>query len=480
MADICVIFASEDEAIVGKLVLLLRSHWSVWWAGDIAQDNWEKAVRLEIPKAKAVIPVFSGHTEDKDIFKDELWYAKKQGRLIFPFFVDQVDPPFGFGGLNRTYAIGWTGGASDAGYSQLKEKIAAKLGETRQSDGNLTRMSTLEFRSKTLQLPCFLFSVSSYETQIQPRDGIKLFQHFQPAAVLISAYDAWKYRESDKEFLGTVHELRKSNCAVFLDSGNYEAYRKKDQYSTQNKDGWRREYFREVASEISPDFAFAFDETDPEGNIDEVLERIVSGFHGDASGIRPRDFPLCPIVHLPGKCEVSRAECATQIVSRVVSTLDPIMVAIPERELGDGLIERVRTVRNIRRALNDLGRYYPLHLLGTGNPISMIAFAAAGADSFDGLEWCRTVADYDKGYLFHFQHFDCFRSHCVNRVRSRIIRKIIEDPNAAYGAQVASYNLDFFAEWTRTMQEMIGAGQTEHLLKNIPNIGATLYEELAK
>jgi queuine/archaeosine tRNA-ribosyltransferase len=480
MADICVIFASEDEAVVRKLVHLLRNHWDVWWAGDIGQGNWEKAVRLEIPKAKAVVPVFSRYTEEKDIFIDELRYAKKQGRLIFPFFIDQADPPFGFGQLNRTESFGWKGEHNNLGYRQLREKIAAKLKETRQGDKNLIRMATFELGGKTLQLPCFLFSVSSHETQIQPRDGVKLFQLLQPSAVLISAYDAWKYREDDKDFLSNVHELRKSNCAVFLDSGNYEAYRKKDQYSNRNEDGWRSEYFRRMASEVSPDFAFAFDETDPEGGIGEVTERIISNFHGDENAIRPRDFPLCPIVHLPVRYEGLRAECASQIVSRVVSALDPIMVAIPERELGDGLIERVRTVLHLRRALNDLGRYYPLHLLGAGNPISMVAFAIAGADCFDGLEWCRTVADYDNGSLFHFQHFDCFRERYLTRLRSQEIRRIVEDSEASYGARVASYNLDFFTDWTRTIQDMIRAEQVEYLLKTVPNIGTRLFKELAR
>ncbi len=480
MADICVIFASGDEAVVRKLVLLLRNHWDVWWAGDIGQGNWEKAVRLEIPKAKAVVPVFSRHTEDKDIFKDELWYSKKQGRLLFPFFIDDTGPPLGFGQLNRTYAIGWTGDASDPGYRQLGEKIAAKLGETRQGDENLTRSSTLEFRGKTLQLPCFQFSVSSHETQIHPRDGLWLFQHLQPAAVLISAYDAWKYGKNDRKFLSSIHKLRQSRCAVSLDSGNYEAYRKKDLHSNQNKDGWRREYFRKMAGELSPDFAFAFDKAEPKGSIDEVAEHIISDFRGDENGIHPRDFPLSPIVHLPGKYEGPRAECASQIVSRLVSALDPIMVAIPERELGDGLIERVRTVRDIRRALNHLGKYYLLHLLGTGNPISMVAFAIAGADSFDGLEWCRTVADYDNGSLFHFQHFDCFRKRYLMRLRSQEIRSIVEDSEASYGAKVASYNLDFFTDWIRTIQNMIRAGQAEYLLKMVPNIGTSLFQELAK
>ena len=156
------------------------------------------------------------------------------------------------------------------------------------------------------------------------------------------------------------------------------------------------------------------------------------------------------------------------------------MLAIPERELGDGLRDRVKTVRNIRKALNVLGKYHPLHLLGTGNPLSMIALAAAGADSFDGLEWCRTVADYPTGYLFHFQQFECFSQAFSDRVKDPSVKHLIANPDAPYAMRTLSYNVDFFKDWTRTMQDMIHAGQVEYLLKMVPNIGQTLFKDISE
>jgi hypothetical protein len=189
---------------------------------------------------------------------------------------------------------------------------------------------------------------------------------------------------------------------------------------------------------------------------------------------------LCPIVHFPKEYNGSLANCAAQIVSVVASELDPVMLAIPERELGDGLLERVKTVRDIRETLNALGKYYPLHLLGTGNPISMIALAAAGADSFDGLEWCRTVADYDKGFLFHFQQFPFFSQTRLHQIQDPRIRRHIEDDSVTYSAKTLMFNIDFFKDWTRTMQSMIHTDQTEILLKMVPNIGSEIFRELSK
>mgnify|MGYP003968740789 CR=1 FL=1 len=479
MADICVIYDSEDEKVTRNLVTLLRNQWNVWWAeDDIPQGDWEQQVREQISHANAVVPVLSFHTEKNDIFKDELAWAKKCGRLIFPFFINEAELPFGFGGLNRTDAFDWDGAVNHPGFQQLAKKIRTKIGCYTKTP---KRLSSIDLGRMMLQLPCFVFSLSSHESQVSPKDGVNLFQLLEPAAGLISSYDAWKYHKEDRVFFARIKRLRQSKCALFLDSGNYEASHKDDHYSKKhNPDGWRRDCFRKMASKIKPDIAFAFDKWPTTGGIDEITNRIVRNFRADERAIRELSFPLCPIVHLPEKHEnIAVAECASQIVAKVVKKLDPVMVAIPERELGDGLIARVRTVRDIRNALNGLGRYYPLHLLGTGNPITMIALAAAGADSFDGLEWCRTVADYDDGTLFHFQHFDCFREKYFSRVQLNI-RKIIENEEATYTAQVASYNLDFFTDLTRTIQDMIHRGNVEHLLKQIPNIGAKIFKEITE
>ena len=486
MADICVIYDSKDKALTRKLVSHLRNQWSVWWAeDDIPQGDWEQQDRDQISQANAVVPVVSIHTEKNDIFRDELAWAKKCDRLIFPFFVGKAELPFGFGGLNRTDAFDWNGAVNHPGFQQLIKKIDAKIGCHTETP---KRLAYLDLSRIKLQLPCFVFSLSSFESQISPKDGIRLFQLLEPAAGLISSYDVWKSNfkrdnthKKDRISFSIIKRLRQSKCALFLDSGNYEATHKDDHYSkTKNPDGWHRRLFREMASKISPDIAFAFDKWPTTGGIDEITNRIVRNFRADERAIRELSFPLCPIVHLPEKHEsIAVAEYASKIVTKVVEKLDPIMVAIPERELGDGLIERVRTVRAIRSALNGLGKYYPLHLLGTGNPITMIALAAAGADSFDGLEWCRTVADYDDGTLYHFQHFDCFRKEYSSRLQLNI-RKIIENEEATYTAQVASYNLDFFTDWTRTIQNMIHRGNVEHLLKQIPNIGTNIFKEITQ
>src|SRR3954462_3742016 len=109
MAEICVIYLSEDEAIVKRLVVLLRKHWSVWWARDIAHGDWEEAIRAEIPKSLAIVPVLSGHVKDgrKRILKDEMELAETGKKPIFPFLIGPAQVPLGFGGLHHTKAHDW-------------------------------------------------------------------------------------------------------------------------------------------------------------------------------------------------------------------------------------------------------------------------------------------------------------------------------------------------------------------------------------
>jgi queuine/archaeosine tRNA-ribosyltransferase len=477
VADICIVYLSEDEAIVARLVRLLKKRWDVWWAQDIAHGDWEEAVRSEIPKALALVPILSKHANSKRmaILKDEMRFAQQQNKPIFPFLIGPADIPFGFGDLNHTKAHGWNGAEWHPGYKQLQTKLTAIIGSGHKDAGKLARMREVTFREKTLRLPTFAFSLSSHETQVTPREGATLLGQLGPDAVMISAYDVYR----DRSLHSAIKLLHDTESVLLLDSGNYEAYRKDNRYSPKGKPfGWRKQHFWYTAAEVSPDLAFCFDTITHKGRSDQIAKRIITDFHADDRALQKRSFPLCPIIHCPSESNEQISTFAARIVSKVAAELDPIMLAIPERELGDGIRERVSTVRDIRNALNALGKYYPLHILGTGNPLSIVALAAAGADVFDGLEWCRTVAEYTTGRLFHFQHFDCFNEACLNQVQDQRIRLIIQNPNTSYAMKTLSYNVDFFKDTTRTMQNMIHSGQAETLLRNVPNIGSTLFKDI--
>ena len=68
MAEICVIYGSEDEEIVGNLVALLGQQWDVWWGEDIPYGDWEDAARNEIATANVVLALLSHFSETNRCF----------------------------------------------------------------------------------------------------------------------------------------------------------------------------------------------------------------------------------------------------------------------------------------------------------------------------------------------------------------------------------------------------------------------------
>src|SRR6185312_51620 len=479
MADICVLYLSDDERVANELVALLRSRWSVWYAGDIPHGSWEQAVRSEIPRCQAVVPVLSEKAAGprSSVLKDEMRFAFEQEKPVLPLIVGRGEIPFGFGDLNRTEALNWVGEPSHPGIVALISKLSATLGMPTKDAPRNPR--NLRVGNKTLELPAFVFSLSSFETRLRPDDGLVLLSGFEPTAALVSAYDVYRLDKNRARFARAYRDLSRSRTSLFLDSGNYEASRQRDYYDRRrNRDGWKREHFREIARKIPADITFHFDRVDPRGEPATIVRQIVRDYRADARALEDSSVNLCPIVHLPAGDPPPRREVAARIVAEVAAELRPRVLAIPERELGEGIIQRARTVQLLRQAIDDIDPLCVLHLLGTGNPLSMAAFAAAGADLFDGLEWCRTVADYPNARLYHFQHFDAFRDACLSNMRDPRMRSLVEDDSVPYTTRALAYNLDFFEDWARSMRSLIRGGNQKTLLGSIPNIGASLYDEL--
>jgi queuine/archaeosine tRNA-ribosyltransferase len=135
------------------------------------------------------------------------------------------------------------------------------------------------------------------------------------------------------------------------------------------------------------------------------------------------------------------------------------MLAVPERRLGDGVLERAPAVKAIRSSLNELGRYVILHLLGTGNPISIALYSAMGADSFDGLEWCQTVVDHESGLLYHLSQADFFAGQTAWG----------DDQKLSFQARTLAHNLEFFSDWMRRMRDAVSQDRlAEFCRSNLP------------
>jgi queuine/archaeosine tRNA-ribosyltransferase len=242
-------------------------------------------------------------------------------------------------------------------------------------------------------LPCFFPSVSSVKTNLMPVDYVELLDAATHPLFLVSAFDIANCPQEQRPRLNAaLSRSKERGTAILMDSGNYEGFWRGELAWTPNR-------FHEVAKESEHHLCFCYDNQKPPNTAEAIAEDVVS------SVLRDQEHALgtvAPIIHGP-------TEVLPFAARMVAEQLFPVLLAVPERALGEGIVARTRTVRRLRKALDELGFYCPLHLLGTGNPLSIAVYAMAGADSFDGLEWCQTVVDHESGKLFHFQQWDLFK-----------------------------------------------------------------------
>lgn len=90
-------------------------------------------------------------------------------------------------------------------------------------------------------------------------------------------------------------------------------------------------------------------------------------------------------------------------------------------------------------------------------------FASVGADTFDGLEWCRTAIDADAGRLYHLQQYDLF-SWQTKYATSPITREAVTSKSLAYPAKVVFHNLDAFSTWMSELREHASGGKIDRFL----------------
>jgi len=117
------------------------------------------------------------------------------------------------------------------------------------------------------------------------------------------------------------------------------------------------------------------------------------------------------------------------------------------------LLERVSTITRLRKELNKLENYVFLHLLGTGNPFSLLLFSLAGADSFDGLEWCQTTVNTQTYVLYHFQQRELIKDDCI----------FCKANDLDYNLKTLGHNLVFYTSWMKKIQDAI-ENKEEHVL----------------
>ncbi len=309
----------------------------------------------------------------------------------------------------------------------------------------MQRPRDIKIGESVFPLPVYFPSVSSVKTSLSIFEYTSVLCALQMKQFLVSAFDLhFADVDQQQKIREKITEASNNGATVLMDSGNYESY------WHRKKDVWSQADYHRMLRDNNCSIAFGFDEQAPPDNFTSHVQLIHQRQKQDQA-VNAKT-PIIPIIH--GKTEAMPRLCAKVVEENGIG-----MIAVPERCLGKGIFARARTVLEIRSSLNLTGKYVALHLLGTGNPISLAIYTLAGADSFDGLEWCHTVVDHETATLFHFSHADFFQKQTT-----------WGDMTIDFYPRTLAHNLEFYRIWMERLSQYVHAGEgVEFCKRHFPN-----------
>ena len=453
MKKILVFYDSIDLELAREVSNAIKAiGFSPWLADDNSKVDWDAEITELIPTdvcAGAVV-IWSKKSKSNAVVRDEAKEIVKVNKPLVRMLMNGVEEaPLG---LKDGPRLRFDNIRNVRESDKLREKLITVFG-----GGIASAERALFINGKKLLAPSMVLSVSSFETQIEPNPTLTLLSQVNPPAVLVSAYDLLRPKPPSAKSgirpkitnFKAIESLRSNGSMVFLDSGNYEAMRNKDSDWSRGK-----KHLLEAQKYVDVDFAFTHDSFPPKTALKKVcsqsrIDKIAAEYDRDRSLV---DCVIAPVIHAPRLLDSYCYDRLPEICRGVVQAVDPLMIAVAERELGDGIMQRVETIAKIRKAIQDQKPAALLHVLGTGNPITMAFLSMAGADFFDGLEWCRTVIDGKRWRLYHFQQWELIAQ--TGLITSPEISSLIRDDTGAlpWVTKVALHNMEFFMQASKYIQ----------------------------
>ncbi len=127
MAQIFFSYAKKDSDRVRPIIdALIAQGFSVWWDNDLlAGDRWTKTIERELKACDCVVVAWSEASVQSEWVELEAYHGK-QRRILCPFFLDPVTPPFQFTLDQAENLVGWSGDVSVEPWRKLLAAIGAK------------------------------------------------------------------------------------------------------------------------------------------------------------------------------------------------------------------------------------------------------------------------------------------------------------------------------------------------------------------
>lgn len=290
----------------------------------------------------------------------------------------------------------------------------------------------------------------SYSSAFSQRDFLPLLKSFYNYndKILLSLYDIKYFLLNENDIMRNIFSEERP---VFLDSGIYEIEALLRMGLKINKWDYN-EYLNTlewILSEFSPRgklYIANYDNrrislSDQIKSYNDTLTKI----DGEFSSL---NIDYVFTIH----CNPLTVHNAIRpIIQAIVSDLKgSVLVAIPEKELGTNIYDKISNIKFI------LSQGYPLHLLGCFDPAHLIIFSLAGVRYFDGLNWLKFYFNNKTSYYRNTYDLDLIKGN-VNDPRSCVINnciymgKLIND--LEYSIAMGDYSL--FDEELHMLSEII-------------------------
>lgn len=130
-------------------------------------------------------------------------------------------------------------------------------------------MSKITIGHRSFELPVLVASISSFETQLEPPDALRLQIAMGEPISLVSAYDVAQ-REAE---LAPLCEQYRQTGVMLMDSGGYESSRIR-KYAHSASVDWNFEHYKRIASRKLYDFIFSMTIFSKLGRVASILSVV--------------------------------------------------------------------------------------------------------------------------------------------------------------------------------------------------------------
>lgn len=320
-----------------------------------------------------------------------------------------------------------------------------------------SRITEIRLNGKKLSTPTYFPAISSLGSKFPFQDLFYLLKYHKYPRVLVSAYDLYQLDSRKRKTVSSLMEDFHKNGFLFIDSGLFESSWKEDKT-------WNLNSYKSILSRVNFDIYTSYDIYGGNNKSVKELQRNTDKNILESSVFMDSRLFLA-IFH-------------ETVPSRLIKMIKQFLekypnlcgaVAVAEREIGKSLQDKAETIIRLRRIIDNNDSRNLLHILGCGNPLSMLAYSYCGADTFDSLDWLKRVID-PSSYLTHdFSHLELLNCKCQICTEST-------HEKADYFEKVLLHNLLFFQNFAIQLQSLIRNDNLKAYLVNY--IGEKIMKEI--